>query len=167
MGSGTLAYETTAREWAGRGREILVCVRVREGERKRDRRTIRRNEEDRGSDPKAETGRTSISACNWTLLLHDIPTNYATKPSQRLVRSTVHLCSYYRAKPAAGPGLCLPSAVISFTGHPLRTPLPRHKCAPLRRKETIRKSVSPGFRCSAPDLGVISSFVSDERSRRT
>lgn len=39
------------------------------------------------------------------------------------------LCIYARnQQPILGQ---LPSAVISSTGHPPRTPLPRHKCAPL------------------------------------
>lgn len=60
------------------------------------------------------------------LLLHDIPTNYATNPGPALFAP---LCIYARnQQPILGQ---LPSAVISSTGHPPRTPLPRHKCAPL------------------------------------
>lgn len=108
MDSGTLAYETTlvART------EGFLC-RWKEAERAEGRRS-----------PKAETGRTSISACNRTLASarHTDKLCYQSRTSS--IRSTVHLCT----KPAADSG---PTSVRRHQFHPPRTPLPRHKCAPL------------------------------------
>lgn len=89
--------------------------------------------------PKAETGRTSISACNRTLASarHTDKLCYQSGPTSLFAP----LCIYARnQQPILGQ---LPAAVISSTGHPPRT-LPRHKCAPT--KKTIRKSVSAGYR---------------------
>ncbi|KAG6797955.1 hypothetical protein HZU73_06719 [Apis mellifera caucasica] len=88
MDSGTLAYETT-------------LVARTEGFPSSLERGRTRRRETRNGAQKLKQDEPPFPRATGPLLLHDIPTNYATNPRPTSsIRSTVHLCT----KPAADSG---------------------------------------------------------------